>query len=100
MRIQSFIHRIIFHISLVNLLTFLSLMVTTFYTMISVLFVGSCFNTLDCVDVMSREAVKYASNKRGKTSIDGFIRFFQLILRCTLLIGIFSVLKLPVSLNQ
>ena len=75
-------------------------MVTTFYTMISVLFVGSCFNALDCVDVMSREAVKYASNKRGTMSINGFIRFLQLILSCTLLIGIFSVLKLPVSLKQ
>ena len=62
-------------------------MVTTFYTVISVLFVGSCFNALDCVDLMSRRAVSCDSNKRGRTSIDSVLRFLQLILSCTLLIG-------------
>ena len=62
-------------------------MVTTFYTMISVLFVGSCFNALDCVDLMNRRAVRCSSNKRERMSIDGVLRFLQLILSCNLLIG-------------
>ena len=62
-------------------------MVTTFYTMISVLFVGSCFNSLDCVDLMSRRAVRCSSSKRKRTSIDGVLRFLQLIMSCNLLIG-------------
>ena len=62
-------------------------MVTTFYTVISVLFVGPCFSALDCVDLMSKCAVKYGSNKRGSTSIDEVLRFSQLILSCIMLIG-------------
>ena len=62
-------------------------MATTFYTTISILFVGSCFNALGCVDLMSRRAVKCVSNKSGRTSIDGVLRFLQLILSCTLFTG-------------
>ena len=62
-------------------------MVTTFYTVIPVLFVGSCFNGLDCVDLMSRRAVTCGSSKHGRTSIDGVLGFLQVILSCTLLIG-------------
>ena len=87
MRIQYFISRVIFYISLVILLTFLSLMVTTFCTLISVLFVGSCSNALDCVDLMSRRAVTCVSNKRRRTFIDGALRLLQLILSYTRLIG-------------
>ena len=87
MRIQYFISRVIFYISLVILLTFLSLMVTTFCTLISALFVGSCSNALDCVDLMSRCAVTCVSNKRRRTFIDDALRLLQLILSYTLLIG-------------
>ena len=55
--------------------------------MISVLFVGSCVNALDCVNLMSRRVVSCSSNKRERTSIDGVIRFLQPILDCNLLIG-------------
>ena len=57
-----------------------------FYTMISVLYEGSCFNALDYVELMSRSAVTCGSNKRRRTSIGGVLRFLQLILNCTLLI--------------
>ena len=76
-----------FYISLVILLTFLSLMVGNIYTVISVLFVGSSFNALDCVDLMSRRGITCGGNKRGRTSIEGVLRFLHLILSCTLLIG-------------
>ena len=62
-------------------------MVANFYTVISVLFVGSCFDALDCVDLMSRRAVTCASNIRGRTSINGVPKLLHLILSCTLLIG-------------
>ena len=76
MRIQYFISKVIFYINLVILITFLSLMVTTVYTVISILFIGSCFNVLDCVDLMSRRGVKCVCNKRGRTSIDGVFKVF------------------------
>ena len=60
--------------------------VMTFYTMLSVLYEGSCFNDLDYVELMSRSAVMCDSNKRRRTSIGGVLRFLQLILNCTLLI--------------
>ena len=62
-------------------------MVTTFYTVISVLLVGSCFSALDCVDLMSRSAVRCDSNKRGSTPIESVLRILQLILSCNMFIG-------------
>ena len=62
-------------------------MVGNIYTVISVLFVGSSFNALDCVDLMSRRGITSGGNKRGRTSIEGVLRFLHLILSCTLLIG-------------
>ena len=58
----------------------------TFYIVISVLFVGSCFNALDCADLMSRHVVRCGSNKCGWMSTDNILRFLQLILSCTLFI--------------
>ena len=79
MRIQYFLPWDIFYINLVILLTFLSLMVTSFDVMNLVLLVGSCFNALVCVDVMSRHAVRCSSNKRERTSMDGVPRILQQI---------------------
>ena len=62
-------------------------MITTFYRMNSVLFAGSYFNALDCFNVMSWHAVICSSNKRERTSIDGVLRIFHLVLGCNLLIG-------------
>ena len=46
---NSVLYLVIFYINLVILLTFLSLMITTFFPVISVLFVWSCFNVLGLV---------------------------------------------------
>ena len=68
--------------------------VMTFYTMISVLYEGSCFNALDYVELMSRSVVTCG---RLLAAFWDFSSWFWTVLYS---LKIFSVLKVPVSLDQ
>ena len=56
-------------------------------TVFPVLFKRYCYSALDCSVPMNRCLIRYGSNNLGRTSIDGNVRFLQLLVCNSLFIG-------------
>ena len=89
LRIQCFISRVLF---IVNLVNFLLLMILS-YTVFPVLFKRYSYSALDCAIPMSRCLIRHDDNKLGRTSINGNLRFLQLLLCNNLFIGKVFIFK-------
>ena len=83
LRIQCFFSSVLF---IVNLVIFLLLMILS-YTGFPVLLTRYCYSALDCAIPMNRCLIRYGNNNLGRASIDGNLRFLQLLLCNSLFIG-------------
>ena len=89
LRIQCFVSRALF---IVNLVISLLLMILS-YTLFPVLVTRYYYSALDCASTMNRCLIRYGSNNLGSTSIDGNLRFTQLLLYNSLFIGKVFIFK-------
>ena len=89
LRIRCFISSVLF---IVNLVISLLLMILS-YTVFPVLFKRYSYSALDCAIPMSRCLIRHDDNKLGRTSINGNLRFLQLLLCNNLFIGKVFIFK-------
>ena len=89
LRIQCFISSVLF---IVNLVISLLLMILS-YTVFPVLFKRYSYSALDCAIPMNRCLIRHDDNKLGRTSINGNLRFLQLLLCNNLFIGKVFIFK-------
>ena len=83
LRNQCFVSRVLF---IVNLVAFLLLMILS-NKVFPVLRKRYSYSALDCGIPMNRCLIMHGSNSLGRTSIDGNLRFLQLLLCNNLFIG-------------
>ena len=89
LRIRCFISSVLF---IVNLVISLLLMILS-YTVFLVLFKRYSYSALDCAIPMNRCLIRHDDNKLGRTSINGNLRFLQLLLCNNLFIGKVFIFK-------
>ena len=89
LRFQCFVSRVLF---IVNFVIFLLLMILS-YTMFPALFKRYCYSALDCAILMNRCLIRHGSTNIGRTSIDGNLRFLQLLVCNSLFIGKVFIFK-------
>ena len=89
LKIQCFVSRVLF---IVNLVIFLLLMIFS-YTVFPVLFTRYCYSALNYAAPMKRCLIRYGSNNLGRVSIEGNLKFLQLLLSNSLFIGKVLIFK-------
>ena len=89
LRIQCFVSRVLF---IFNLVILLLLMVLS-YKVFPVLFKRYCYSALDCAISINRCLIRHGSNNLSRTTVDGNLRFLQLLLCNNLFIGKVFIFK-------